>query len=654
MFFTQNKVPFEDNFESSDIQHKLLLIPKRKDKEDKRRYKDLDGKDKDKMYWNVIDTAIGVSYIAPFERASVIYEKHKESYPESKTAYKIKSRGIPKEYYYLACVIEEHLCIRFFKYHPTMNHPKGTLYELFRIVFYKNDAWEETREEKYPLVQANVFSKRSVIKRAKPLGENRLHTFEHKFDTAITPLGKEINTADVVFKIPNYQDCFHPIFVCRLFFEHNHIQHFNSNVPPEIIEHLMNDKPLLGYITVQFTGELNNNERAYIGKKHIFYFRQNLAGQWNSSCKKYCYNLYSATPKTLKIDGRKIRSIFKGTIYEGCHYDVKSWFGLLEYFDYQKKYLCVEQAVKIKRIDLANALIDAIQSDSKSYKSKIRTKVFPRDISFSTKTTLPEVMKITGAQLKFLPDSLGFVELKNYYKIIGNPILKKIFSIEELIRMSFLNEEYLSFIVEQYIDHSASPTPFVKALLKKPIDEQDKILVEYYDYLKRLYKPAVKYLSEHDNIDVKLKMFVSPSKVSEYHEKAVKISTAIHIEEETKRQKENNKKIAELNQKNKKLEYDNDKFALILPNNASEIISEGINLQHCVGTYCDAVASGRTIIMFLRRKEEMNKSYFTMEVYDNTIRQFFGYHDTYNNDKDITAFVKEFAKEKKLEIGCRV
>lgn len=50
-----------------------------------------------------------------------------------------------------------------------------------------------------------------------------------------------------------------------------------------------------------------------------------------------------------------------------------------------------------------------------------------------------------------------------------------------------------------------------------------------------------------------------------------------------------------------------------LPENSDEIKKEGIALRHCVGGYVDKVAKGETIILFIRKEDEPDKPYYTME-----------------------------------------
>lgn len=50
-----------------------------------------------------------------------------------------------------------------------------------------------------------------------------------------------------------------------------------------------------------------------------------------------------------------------------------------------------------------------------------------------------------------------------------------------------------------------------------------------------------------------------------------------------------------------------------LPNKLEELKNEGEVLHHCVGTYMEKVRKGETMIFFIRRKEEPEKPFYTLE-----------------------------------------
>lgn len=61
-------------------------------------------------------------------------------------------------------------------------------------------------------------------------------------------------------------------------------------------------------------------------------------------------------------------------------------------------------------------------------------------------------------------------------------------------------------------------------------------------------------------------------------------------------------------------EWDDGKLQVIMPRTAREIVEEGVRQNHCVGRYVERVASGESVILFIRRTEDPEKNFYTMEI----------------------------------------
>jgi hypothetical protein len=76
------------------------------------------------------------------------------------------------------------------------------------------------------------------------------------------------------------------------------------------------------------------------------------------------------------------------------------------------------------------------------------------------------------------------------------------------------------------------------------------------------------------------------------------------------------------------LEYAEDELFVRQPKSIEEIVHEGKVLSHCVGGYADRHAKGQTHILFLRRRSEPDKPYYTIEVsVSGKISQCYGYRN---------------------------
>jgi len=92
-------------------------------------------------------------------------------------------------------------------------------------------------------------------------------------------------------------------------------------------------------------------------------------------------------------------------------------------------------------------------------------------------------------------------------------------------------------------------------------------------------------------------------------------------------------------------------FFVTYPKGPGELVEEGLKLNHCVKTFIDRVADGKTTILFIRKAEKPLEQFYTLEIKNNKIRQCHGFCNSnvyeYNG---LFEFIKRFAEEKHLEI----
>lgn len=104
-----------------------------------------------------------------------------------------------------------------------------------------------------------------------------------------------------------------------------------------------------------------------------------------------------------------------------------------------------------------------------------------------------------------------------------------------------------------------------------------------------------------------------------------------------------------VNSKWDKYEYYENEFSVIIPKLPLDIANEGISLAHCVKTYIDAVCDGVTNIFFVRKTNDLDTPFYTLEVRNNKIRQCHGYSNCYISEVDgLEEFLKRYCESKKI------
>lgn len=91
-------------------------------------------------------------------------------------------------------------------------------------------------------------------------------------------------------------------------------------------------------------------------------------------------------------------------------------------------------------------------------------------------------------------------------------------------------------------------------------------------------------------------------------------------------------------------------FQVVLPKAPEDLANEGLVLSHCVRSYIPKVANGETNIVFIRKAEDVDTPFFTVEISnEGRIEQVHGScNRNASSEPNLTDFVKKWAKSKKL------
>ena len=229
------------------------------------------------------------------------------------------------------------------------------------------------------------------------------------------------------------------------------------------------------------------------------------------------------------------------------------------------------------------------------------------------------------------------------------------------VRYTREQEKFLLSMMNRY-NHRTVINTFLKYMtvqqLMNRIEKYAKEKESYGEYntISRYYDYLV--MRETLGYDMTNEVYRYPKNLKRAHDKMVKEQQnrkdELYIVEKNKKFT----KIAEHYEKLcKKYSYQSGEYVIRPAKSAQEIILEGRALHHCVGssdTYMSRHNKGDAYILLLRKKEELEIPYYTIEIDAKTaeIKQWYSAHDKKPNKEEIESWLNRYTtslqrKEKK-------
>ena len=167
----------------------------------------------------------------------------------------------------------------------------------------------------------------------------------------------------------------------------------------------------------------------------------------------------------------------------------------------------------------------------------------------------------------------------------------------------------------------------------------EKLMADYPDYLRR---------ELHLKGGRMARMEKYPQTwLSHTHKQQQEYKNLQHLERMEERG--NTEKFDNSIEANRHLEWENGNYLIRMPTGAEDIRDEADQMHHCVATYIPQIEAGEKIVMFMRDKEDPDKSLVTVEVINGAITQAYAQRDTHPSIPCMIWLTK-WAQEKDLRI----
>ncbi len=123
-------------------------------------------------------------------------------------------------------------------------------------------------------------------------------------------------------------------------------------------------------------------------------------------------------------------------------------------------------------------------------------------------------------------------------------------------------------------------------------------IIEYYDYIR---------FSKLLGYDLTNKEIIYPHNLKEAHQKIIEQKDIVY----DKKYDEKIKKLTKILEKNK---YEDNEYIIYPAPSVKELINEGKNQNNCLRFYIEDYSNNKTQIYFMRKKENLKKSFITIEI----------------------------------------
>lgn len=209
---------------------------------------------------------------------------------------------------------------------------------------------------------------------------------------------------------------------------------------------------------------------------------------------------------------------------------------------------------------------------------------------------------------------------------------------------------------------SSCMTVYFVESIHELISEANLSISKLYKYLYKdaplqqgLYNPSQTLRILHDSFNLskmlELPFDKNPKALERYHD-------ILTREYNTIKDQIVNKAFCEKVEKYQYLNFqpENSDYAIVTPKDSQDLVTEGKKMKHCVGSYINRVADGKSIIVFLRRTEDIDTPYMTIEIdpIEKRLVQIKEKHNGKPQSQKATDFVKKWCKKNLIEWkeGC--
>ena len=327
-------------------------------------------------------------------------------------------------------------------------------------------------------------------------------------------------------------------------------------------------------------------------------YNQELAGDIKGTCMQY-----------------SVPDVFINKIADDPRYFNTPWL-IDNYFNSYRKYPFIEQLLKVGFYRMTREFLDDNRQNENVFNSG--------------KRNIMETLGIGKTQYNMLRE-VGDPSIRDLEILRYKPDLKR----DEFQTLRYITDNGRANNYTNYIDMMKYTT--LHKVCRYISDKKIKYDHDYFDYIGWIEKMGYDMTNEFN---------LFPKNFVNVHDEMSKQYVKFKDKQAREDAKRFNQTLKKLRKETKDVEAMNlniEGLFIRLPNRLEELKKEGEALHHCVGTYMERVRKGETMIFFIRRKEEPEKPYYTLEWHGKVV-QCRGSHNC-DMTPEVKAFVQIFQEK---------
>lgn len=235
---------------------------------------------------------------------------------------------------------------------------------------------------------------------------------------------------------------------------------------------------------------------------------------------------------------------------------------------------------------------------------------------FFKKLSKQEIKEMKEKNVCTRSDINGYLKLRSSDKKI---------SVDEYAQLAEAGGYRISSLEKMMKKHKISAKEMLKFLNNRENFRPKQVYGELKHYKMSSWLDYVQ-AAEDCEYDLSVHNVLFPKNLTAAHDEAVAVREQVKFEIEKKEQAEKLKKEeAELKNKEnayakrykkllKEYGFSDERFCILVPKGATEIVLEGKALCHCVGGYAERHIKGKTTILFMRNAENTEEALVTIEL----------------------------------------